>query len=290
MKAILERCNPQCSLNQEPGYVIYSAVGSFYAPMLVMMFFNWKIYRTATKTTKAIRQGWTRVKGVSGDDEIGLGIHRGGGGQRQGQSNGGTKATSNGTSKSASGPGISRNPSVIQNSRNGLAPRDLDKYTFSSSRPRVPSTSSGGTSGCRLKPTLLLPPQSGSAVTNSRALPRSASSCLISNGGSNASSSKNSYLSTNLRQSRGRSKSAINVAPRQAVVKTPPEEAEEMIMMTQASRPKLSHHQPCPNHVGGKTFAEIGTQTLPKNKASRSSSPTTASAESIGCVAGIKQK
>ena len=30
--------------------------------------------------------------------------------------------------------------------------------------------------------------------------------------------------------------------------------------------PKVSHHQPCPNHVGGKTFAEIGTQTLPKKK------------------------
>ena len=59
-----ERCNPQCMLNQEPGYVIYSAVGSFYAPMLVMMFFNWRIYQTAKKTTKAIRQGWTRVKGT----------------------------------------------------------------------------------------------------------------------------------------------------------------------------------------------------------------------------------
>ena len=42
---ILERCMPQCRLHQEPGYVIYSAVGSFYAPMLVMMFFNWRIYR-----------------------------------------------------------------------------------------------------------------------------------------------------------------------------------------------------------------------------------------------------
>ena len=57
--------------NQEPGYVIYSAVGSFYAPMLVMMFFNWRIYQTAKKTTKAIRQGWTRVKGVSGEESIG---------------------------------------------------------------------------------------------------------------------------------------------------------------------------------------------------------------------------
>ena len=64
---------PQCILTNEPGYVIYSAVGSFYAPMLVMMFFNWRIYRTATKTTKAIRKGWTKVKGVSGVEEGGLG-------------------------------------------------------------------------------------------------------------------------------------------------------------------------------------------------------------------------
>ena len=60
-------CEP-CELNQERGYVIYSAVFSFYAPMLVMMFFNWRIFRTANKTTKAIRQGWTKVKGAEGAD------------------------------------------------------------------------------------------------------------------------------------------------------------------------------------------------------------------------------
>ena len=63
--AMDERCNPQCMLNQEPGYVIYSAVGSFYAPMLVMMFFNWRIYQTAKKTTMAIRNGLMRVKGIN---------------------------------------------------------------------------------------------------------------------------------------------------------------------------------------------------------------------------------
>ena len=46
--------------------------------MLVMMFFNWRIYRTATKTTQAIRQGWTKVKGVDGKEGSGMGIHRGG--------------------------------------------------------------------------------------------------------------------------------------------------------------------------------------------------------------------
>ena len=83
IQSILDRCQPKCTLTQEPGYVIYSAVGSFYAPMLVMMFLNWKIYRTALKTTKAIRQGWTKVKGVNGGGSNmgqGLGIHRGGGG------------------------------------------------------------------------------------------------------------------------------------------------------------------------------------------------------------------
>jgi hypothetical protein len=36
--------------------VLYSAVGSFFAPMLVMIFLNWRIYKTANKTIKAIRQ------------------------------------------------------------------------------------------------------------------------------------------------------------------------------------------------------------------------------------------
>ena len=122
VQAILERCNPQCTLNQEPGYVIYSAVGSFYAPMLVMMFFNWKIYRTATKTTKAIRQGWTRVKGVSGDDEIGLGIHRGGGANRAN--------AKNGSSRSNTGANMDKpnNLSRMPSSRmNGMPPRDLNR-------------------------------------------------------------------------------------------------------------------------------------------------------------------
>ena len=107
---IADRCNPQCQLNQEPGYVIYSAVGSFYAPMLVMMFFNWRIYRTATKTTKAIRQGWTKVKGVSGDEEGGLGIHRGGGASsylKSGKPNGSSTRSGGSSSRRTS----SRRPS-----------------------------------------------------------------------------------------------------------------------------------------------------------------------------------
>ena len=72
-------CKPQCDLSSDPGYVIYSAIGSFFAPMLVMIFFNWRIYTTAKKTTEAIRQGYTKVK-RDGRYIGGMGIHRG---QRQ---------------------------------------------------------------------------------------------------------------------------------------------------------------------------------------------------------------
>jgi len=41
---------PACMLTSEPGYIIYSACGSFWIPMLVMVFFYVKIYRTAVKT------------------------------------------------------------------------------------------------------------------------------------------------------------------------------------------------------------------------------------------------
>jgi hypothetical protein len=36
-------------------------MGSFFAPMLVMIFLNWRIYRTAKRTIKAIRQANTEI-------------------------------------------------------------------------------------------------------------------------------------------------------------------------------------------------------------------------------------
>ena len=71
-----DKCRPQCSLSSDPGYVIYSAVGSFFVPLLVMIFFNWKIYHAAKKTTKAIRRGFTKVKS-DGRYIGGMGVHRG---------------------------------------------------------------------------------------------------------------------------------------------------------------------------------------------------------------------
>ncbi len=47
----------QCSLTADPGYIVYSALGSFYIPMCIMTFFYWKIYVAAARTTKAIKRG-----------------------------------------------------------------------------------------------------------------------------------------------------------------------------------------------------------------------------------------
>ncbi|XP_076364245.1 putative G-protein coupled receptor No9 [Tachypleus tridentatus] len=51
-----------CTLNSNKGYVIYSALGSFYIPMLVMLFFYWKIYAAASKTGRALQRGFKTTK------------------------------------------------------------------------------------------------------------------------------------------------------------------------------------------------------------------------------------
>ena len=75
---LTSQCSPQCILPSDPGYVLYSAIGSFFAPMMVMIFFNWRIYRVASKTTRAIRRGFTKVKSGEGGEATGslMGIHR----------------------------------------------------------------------------------------------------------------------------------------------------------------------------------------------------------------------
>ncbi|XP_043240096.1 probable G-protein coupled receptor No9 [Amphibalanus amphitrite] len=69
-------CRLTCELTNERGYVIYSALGSFFLPSTVMLFFYGRIYRTAVSTTRAIAQGFRTTK----EDEEGrltLRIHRG---------------------------------------------------------------------------------------------------------------------------------------------------------------------------------------------------------------------
>jgi len=53
---------PVCSLTSDPGYVIYSACGSFWVPMLSMVVFYWKIYKTAVAATEAYKRGFVEPK------------------------------------------------------------------------------------------------------------------------------------------------------------------------------------------------------------------------------------
>ncbi|XP_052859426.1 octopamine receptor Oamb isoform X2 [Drosophila gunungcola] len=78
-------CPWKCELTNDRGYVLYSALGSFYIPMFVMLFFYWRIYRAAVRTTRAINQGFKTTKGSpreSGNNRVDesqliLRIHRG---------------------------------------------------------------------------------------------------------------------------------------------------------------------------------------------------------------------
>ncbi|XP_050087168.1 octopamine receptor Oamb-like isoform X2 [Anopheles aquasalis] len=72
-------CPWTCELTNDAGYVVYSALGSFYIPMFVMLFFYWRIYRAAVRTTRAINQGFRTTKGGKNnlDDSLTLRMHRG---------------------------------------------------------------------------------------------------------------------------------------------------------------------------------------------------------------------
>lgn len=282
IKTIMDRCRPQCVLNQEPGYVIYSAVGSFYAPMLVMMFFNWRIYRTARKTTRAIRQGWTKVKGVGGDDEIGMGIHRGGSHSSSVRktttivsSNGmvGTKI-STGSTRSTNGVNVT----VVRGNGPGLS-------TVSGKSGAASRSSSSSTSARTVITSNGLKPRMNS-------IPRSASCQLVNKDESNhrvtteravLAVSEKSLLSPN-GSNRARSKSvALSGRPQVGNFLTVPDphdynagrNGKVLDEDDDDSSPRLSQHQPCPNHIAGKTFSERGTQTLAKQKAEMANSAGT---------------
>lgn len=78
---------PECGLTSDPGYIVYSALGSFWIPAIIMCVFYWKIYRTAVKSTAALKIGMLKTKAgndlsSSNTEPVTLRIHRGGGGVR----------------------------------------------------------------------------------------------------------------------------------------------------------------------------------------------------------------
>ncbi|XP_037946085.1 octopamine receptor Oamb isoform X1 [Teleopsis dalmanni] len=94
-------CPWKCELTNDRGYVVYSALGSFYIPMFVMLYFYWRIYRAAVRTTRAINQGFKTTKGSKGigsrfeEQRLTLRIHRGRGSNQHDSthSNGSTQST-----------------------------------------------------------------------------------------------------------------------------------------------------------------------------------------------------
>ena len=160
-EAELPECEmPVCRLTSEQGYVIYSALGSFWIPVWIMVFFYWRIYLTAARTNVAMRRGvlTTRTGGLrssASDSSVTLRIHRGGGGV------GGRKSPCNGDSASA------RLLTTVDTSRNGRSPRasinsDIRdsrdvQYTQIPERPVSNNHSGGGgKSGRRRKPKMLI--------------------------------------------------------------------------------------------------------------------------------------
>ena len=78
---------PECNLIATKGYRIYSALGSFYIPMLIMVFFYFKIYSAATKTAISLKTGILMSKSGADSssnnkfkalDSVTLRVHRGG--------------------------------------------------------------------------------------------------------------------------------------------------------------------------------------------------------------------
>lgn len=77
---------PKCELTPTKGYRIYASMGSFFIPMLIMVFFYFRIYLTALQTAASIRKGVLTMRTSNdlaqqngyGEEELHLRVHRGG--------------------------------------------------------------------------------------------------------------------------------------------------------------------------------------------------------------------
>ena len=149
---------------------------------------------------------------------------------------------------------------------------------------------------CNSRSSKLLPPTSHNS---SATLHRSVSSHLLSSARETSSLkspvSHQSFSSTNNYQNhhqngpnrlklQNRSKSMANVNTNHV------RSNSSMSTNNKEHIPRLSHHQPCPNHVGGRTFSEIGTQTLPRSKKSTDSDDGSHNNDDAGCAERLKMR
>jgi len=118
--ALPPSCPWICELPNNKWYVVYSALGSFYIPMFVMLFFYWRIYKAAVHTTRAINQGFRTMRsrrtfGNRFDEQrLTLRIHRGRGLSLKHAASTSSTATAAATPANGSGsrsPDVGRPPS-----------------------------------------------------------------------------------------------------------------------------------------------------------------------------------
>jgi len=223
----------------------------------------------------AIRQGWTKVKGVGGNDkEIGMGIHRGGSHASSTKKNS-TVVSSNGMIGTKLSSGSTRSSSCMGNGTN------------------VTMVCKAGQNGR---------PATGNKLTKPP-MPRSASCQMVNKEDSNVvkmgdrlavTSPSDKNLLTPNGSKRGRSKSvALAGRPGNNFLTVPSAQnlnienssSENEDELNVAPTLRLSQHSPCPNHVGGKTFSERGTQTLVKQKSEILSEKKSKSSRLKNCLA-----
>ncbi|XP_067857716.1 alpha-1A adrenergic receptor-like [Heptranchias perlo] len=63
-----------CKITEEPGYVLFSAFGSFYVPLTIILLMYCRVYIVAKRETKSLKAGEKRER--SHTDEVTLRIHR----------------------------------------------------------------------------------------------------------------------------------------------------------------------------------------------------------------------
>ncbi|XP_060839495.1 probable G-protein coupled receptor No9 [Rhopalosiphum padi] len=117
-EALPQSCPWICELPNNKWYVVYSALGSFYIPMFVMLFFYWRIYKAAVHTTRAINQGFRTMRsrrtfGNRFDEQrLTLRIHRGRGSSLKHAATPSAPNGPGGGSPDVNRPPNSRRPSV----------------------------------------------------------------------------------------------------------------------------------------------------------------------------------
>ncbi|XP_043912317.1 alpha-1A adrenergic receptor-like [Protopterus annectens] len=65
-----------CKITEEPGYALFSALGSFYLPLAVILAMYFRVYLAARRETRSLYSGVKKDKSISKQEAVTLRIHR----------------------------------------------------------------------------------------------------------------------------------------------------------------------------------------------------------------------